>query len=66
MLVINKIDLADNPSEAKERLVSLYGQEINIKAAVTLSALTGEGVGKFVDTVIKMLPEGDLCIHRSL
>jgi len=60
ILVINKIDLVDNPSEAKERLISLYGQEINIKSAITLSALTAEGVDEFVGAVIKMLPEGDL------
>jgi len=60
VLVINKIDLVRDPLEAKERLVALYGERIDIKAVVLLSALTGDGVEELLSTVIGMLPEGGL------
>lgn len=56
MLVINKIDKLD-----REKLlgqIAAYSQKFDFQAIVPISGLTGDGVGRLVDAVYKVLPEG--------
>ena len=54
--VVNKIDLLTR-SQVKERLSALRAQGPFVRV-LALSALTGEGVGEFIDTLFFLLPQG--------
>ena len=57
-LVVNKIDLAEDPTESAERVRKLYEGVLDIREEALVSAERGIGVEEFARKLIAMLPPG--------
>ena len=61
VVVINKIDTASQ--EKIKEAVSFFEHKPYCKGAVTISALSGVNKKKFLNTILKFLPEGEKFYH---
>ncbi len=56
ILAINKIDLVEK--ETLLNLIKIYSDEYAFEAVVPICAVSGEGIDKLVEEIIKLLPNG--------